>query len=108
MTQFSNKLKKPCFWSILGLFFQSWGKTKFPQNIRLCHAQLHMSFEHHAKFQKKLMILFQENVWTEGQTEGQKGEQTLFYRTLTATAEATKNFPQCLTLTTFIKSIMDV
>ena len=51
---------------------------------------------------------FQENAWTEGQTEGQKGEQTLFYRTLTATAEATKNFPQCLTLTTFIKSIMDV
>ena len=41
------------------------------------------------------MIQFQENTWTEGQTEGQKDGrtegrkdgQTLFYRTLPATAE---------------------
>ena len=28
MTKFSNKLKKPCFWSILGPFSQFWGKKK--------------------------------------------------------------------------------
>ena len=32
------------------------------------------------------MIQFQENAWTEGWTERQKDEQTLFYRTLPATA----------------------
>ena len=32
------------------------------------------------------MIQFQENPWTVGQTEGQKDGQTLFYRTLPATA----------------------
>ena len=75
MTKFSNKLKKPCFWSILGPFSQFWGK-KIPQKIRLCHAQLHMSFQHHAKFQKKLMIQFQENAWTKGQTEEQNDGRT--------------------------------
>ena len=44
MTKFSNKLKKPCFWPILGPFFKFWGKNIFPQKIRLCHVQLHMSF----------------------------------------------------------------
>ena len=32
------------------------------------------------------MIQFQENAWTEGRMEGQKDGQTLFYRTLPATA----------------------
>ena len=31
-----------------------------------------MGFQHHAKIQKKLMIQFQENAWTEGQMEGWK------------------------------------
>ena len=86
MTKFPNKLKKPCFWSILDPFFPILGQKKLSQKIRLCHAQLHMSFQHHAKFQKKLRIQFQENAWTEGRTEGQKNGQTLFYRTLPATA----------------------
>ena len=40
-----------------------------------------MGFQHHAKMQKKLMIQFQENTWT----ERRKDEQTLFSRTLPAT-----------------------
>ena len=67
MTKFSNKLKKPCFWPIFPNLGQK--KKKCSQNIRLCHAQLHMSFQHHTKFQKKLMIQFHENAWTEGWTE---------------------------------------
>ena len=67
MTNFSNKLKKPCFSPFFPIFF---GK-KICQKIRLCHAQLHMGFQHHAKFQKKLIIQSQEKVWAEGRTEGQ-------------------------------------
>ena len=29
MTKFSNKLKKSCFWPILGPFSQFWGKKNF-------------------------------------------------------------------------------
>ena len=29
MTKFSNKLKKPCFWPLLGPFSQFWGKKIF-------------------------------------------------------------------------------
>ena len=29
MTKFSNKLKKPCFWPLLGPFSQFWGKKNF-------------------------------------------------------------------------------
>ena len=36
------------------------------------------------------MIKFQENAWTEGWIEGQKDRQTLFYRTLPATAGGSK------------------
>ena len=32
------------------------------------------------------MTQFQENVQTDGRTEGRKGEQILFYRTLPATS----------------------
>ena len=32
------------------------------------------------------MIQFKENAWTDGRTEGWKDGQTLFYRTLLATA----------------------
>ena len=35
MTKFSNKLKKPCFWPILGPFSQFWGKKIFPENPAL-------------------------------------------------------------------------
>ena len=64
MTKFSNKFKKPCFWPNLGPFSQFLGQKTFSWKIRLCHAQLHMSFQHHAKIQKKLMLQFKENAWT--------------------------------------------
>ena len=36
MTKFSNKLKKPCFWPILGPFSQFWGKKNFfSENLAL-------------------------------------------------------------------------
>ena len=31
MTKFSNKLKKPCFWHILGPFSLFWTKKNFPR-----------------------------------------------------------------------------
>ena len=79
------------FLAHIGPFFSIMGQKKFfPQKIRLCHAQLHMSFYHHAKFQKKLMIQLQENAWAEGLMEGWKDGQTLFCRALPATAEGPK------------------
>ena len=74
------------FWSIFLIF----GAKNSFQKIWLCHAQLHMGFQHHAKIQKKLMIQFQENAQTDGRTDeqkdGLKDGQALFYRTLPATA----------------------
>ena len=32
MPKFSNKLKKSCFWLILGLFSQFWGQKKISEN----------------------------------------------------------------------------
>ena len=38
MTKFSSKLKKPCFWPILGPFSQFWGKKEiFPENPALSY-----------------------------------------------------------------------
>ena len=38
MAKFSNKLKKTCFWPILGCFSQFWVKKKiFPENPALSH-----------------------------------------------------------------------
>ena len=65
MTKFSNKLKKPCFWHV-GPLSQFWGKKK----------QLHMSFYHHATFQKKLMIQFQENASREEREDGRMERRT--------------------------------
>ena len=95
MNKFSNKLRKPCFWPILGPFSEFWGLKKFSWKIWLCQTQLHMGFQYNAKIFKKLMMQFKENAWTdrrtEGGTEGQKDGQTLFHRTLLATAGAPKS-----------------
>ena len=53
MTKFFNKFKKPCFWPFFGPFSQFWGQKKMFGKICLCHAQLHMDFQHHAKIYKK-------------------------------------------------------
>ena len=90
MTKFFNIFKKPCFWPIFDPFSQCFGQKKFFQKIRLCHAKLHMGFQHHAKIQKKLIIQFQENGCTDGstdgRTDGRKERQTLFHKTLPANA----------------------
>lgn len=45
------------------------GQKKTFLKITFCLAQLHMDFYHHAKIYKKSMVEFQENAWTERQTE---------------------------------------
>ena len=67
----------PNFWSQKGLF----------QKHLLCHAQIHKGFQHHAKFQKIVMIQFQENAWRDSKTE----ERTLFHRILPATTRGLAN-----------------
>ena len=92
MTEFFNKFKKSSFWPIFGPFSLSLGQKKFSWKIQLFHAQLHMGFQHHAKIQKKLMIQFKENAWTDGRMwkDGWKDRQTSFYRTLPASTRVSK------------------
>ena len=56
------------FWSIFPIF----RAKNFFWKIQLCHTQLHTGFQHRAKIQIKLMILFQENPQTNGRTEDGK------------------------------------
>ena len=65
------------------------------ENLALSHTTSHgfLKFRKHlektnkhGKIQKKQMIQLEENAWTEGRTERRKGGQTLFQRTLPATA----------------------
>ena len=80
MTKCSNKFKKPCFGPFSVHFPNFWGKFSSPENLAVTHNFIWVS----STMPKlpKLMIQFQENVWMEGQKEG----QTLFYKTLLATA----------------------
>ena len=98
MTKSVNKFKKTLF---LAHFPKFLGKNFFSRKSS-CHAQLHMGFQHHANIEKKLMIQFQENTWTEGWKDG----QTLFYRTLPATVGGPNKKSQTLqkTLSQFIQS----
>ena len=72
MNKFSNKLKKTLFLAHFRSIFPIFGAKKFSWKIRLCHAQLHMGFSHHAKIYKKLMMQFKENAWTDGRMEGRE------------------------------------
>ena len=95
MTKFSNKLKKSCFWLILGPFSQFFGekkKKKIPRKSSLSHTTSY-------KFLAPCQILEKINDTIprkrldrrmDGRMEGQKDGQALFYRTLPATAGGPK------------------
>ena len=53
MPKFFNNFKKPCSWPIFGPCFRFPGHKNFFWKIKICHAQLHMVFQHHAIIQKK-------------------------------------------------------
>ena len=80
MTKFSNKLKKPCFWPILGLFSQFWGKKFFfSENLALSRTT---SYEFLAPCQiseKTNDTIPRKRLdrRTDGRMEGQKNGQTL-------------------------------
>ena len=76
MPKFFNNFKKPCSWPIFGPCFRFPWHKKFFWKIKICHAQLHMVFQHHAKIQKKTIIRFQENAQTDGRSDGSTEKQT--------------------------------
>ena len=94
MTKFSNKLKKPCFWSIFGPFSQFWGqkkKKKFPENPVLSR-----------KTSQGILALCQNlekindtipRKHPNRRKDGSTDRQILFYRTLPATARGPINNP---------------
>ena len=81
MTKFSNKFKNPVFGPFWVHFPNFWGKKIFLENPALSGTTSY-GFLAPCQNLKKLMIQFKENARTDGRKEG----QTLFYRTLPATA----------------------
>ena len=61
------------FW---GHFWPFLPNGDFFQKFRLCHTQLYMGPQHHAKFQKILMSQFWENLGTDGRTDGRMVRRT--------------------------------
>ena len=64
------KSPKTVFWAIFDHFWSILPNGDFFQKIRLCHTQLYMDPQHQAKFQKKLMSQFRENIRTDGRKDG--------------------------------------
>ena len=85
MTKFFNIFKKNPFLVHFWPIFPVFGAKKFFQKTRLCHAQLHMVFQQHAKIQKKLRIQFQENARTEDRRTDGRTDRPYFIRTLRLT-----------------------
>ena len=101
-TQISDKtndiifLKSPktVFLSHFLPFLVIFAREDFFQKIWLCHTQLYMAPQHHAKFKKKLMSQSQENLWTDKRTDGRTDGQTLFHRPFQPRLGVQKNVPQ--------------
>ena len=88
MTKFFNKLKKPCFWPILGPFSQFLGQKFFSRKSG--------SVTHNFIWVSSTMPKFRKNWWynskkTPRQTEGRNDGQTLFHRALPVTARVPNN-----------------
>ena len=96
MTKFSNKLKKPCFWPIFPILG---AKKIFPENPALSCKTSHgilapcQNLEKINNTSPRKRLNRWEDRRTEGQKEGWKDgqTQTLFYRTLPATAGGPKS-----------------
>ena len=89
MTKFPNKLKKPCFWPILDPFSQFWGKKKFflKKSNSVTQKFIWISSTM-PNFRKNDTI---QRKYLDRRMDGRmKDGQTLFYRTLPATAGGLK------------------
>ena len=89
MTKFSNKFKKPCFWPIFPIFG---AKKIFLENPALSCTTSYGFLAPYQNLEKANDTIQRKRPdrWREGWTEGQKDRQTLFYRTLPATARGPK------------------
>ena len=91
MTKFSNKLKKPCFWPIMGPYSQQNKKNKKTKKKKTRKIQLCPRTTSHWILApcQNLENINDTIPRTDGRTERpdrRKDGQTLFYRTLPATA----------------------
>ena len=85
MTQFSNKFKKTCFWPIFPILG---AKKIFLENPALPHTTSY-GFQAPCQNLDKVNDIIQRkrpDRRTKGQKDGRKDGETLFYRTLPATA----------------------
>ena len=75
MTKSFNKPKKNMFWANFWSIFPNFEAIFFSsENLAIMHNFIWVSCTT-AKIQKKLMIQFRENAWTEGWTKGWKGRK---------------------------------
>ena len=88
MTKFFNKFKKLCFWPIFGPFSQFWGQKNFFQKIWLSHTTSYTFLVPCQNFKKTNDTIPRK--CPDRLKEGQKDRQTLFHRTLWATAMSPK------------------
>ena len=85
MTKFSNKLKKPCFWPILGPFSQCLEQKKNVQENSVLSRTTSYGFLAPCQNSEKVNDMIQRKR-PDRRKDGWKDGQTLFYRTLAATA----------------------
>ena len=81
MTKFSNKFKKPCFWPIFPIFG---AKKIFLENPALSRTTSYGSLAPCQNLEKVIDTIQRKR--PDRRKDGRMDEQTLFYRTLPATA----------------------
>ena len=86
MNTFSNKLKKPCFWPILGSFSQFLGQKKFSSKNPALSRTTSYGFPAPCQNLEKVNDKNQRKC-----PDRLKNGQTLFYRTFLATAGGSNN-----------------
>ena len=94
MNTFSNKLKKPCFWPILGLFSEFLGQKKFSSKKSALSHTTSYGFLAPCQNLEKINDTNQRKCpdrRKDGQKDGWKDGQTLFYRPFLATAGGPNN-----------------
>ena len=92
MTKSFNRSKKPCLWPIFGPFSQILGEKIFFQKIWLSHTTSYgfLASCQNSEKTNNTNPRKQTDRRTDGRTGGGKDRQTVFYRTLPATAGGSK------------------
>ena len=90
MTKFSNKLKKPCFWPILGLFFPILGQKKFFSENSTLSRTTSYEFLEPCQISEKTYEIIPRKCLDRRPDRRMNDGHTLFYKSLPATTGGPK------------------